>query len=133
MLDEIGRYYEGFLAEHWRELTSIKKLLEALRDCEGAPSSWGERVQGGERTPAALRRVEIMDALDRCYPPLVEVVKVFEAQREKKKAAYCHALIDGLSGAAAIKSRGIGAQKHREYRQWLTRDMLRIEKRHGIR
>lgn len=109
----------------------IKKLLEALRACDGASSpSYRERIQGGERTPTALRRLEIMDALDRCYPPLVEVVKVFEAQREKKKVAYCAALIDGVTD---MKSRGLGAGKHREYRQWLTREMLRIERKHGIR
>lgn len=130
-MDEIGIFFEGFIADHWKELTRIKAILEGLRRCEGASSPFcREKVQGGESTPVALRRVELLDALDRCYPPLVDLVRVFEAQTDKKRIAYCHALIDGVTD---MKSRGIGAAKHRECRSWLTREMLRIEKRHGIR
>ena len=132
-MDEIGRFFESVLAGLGPELSRVKKLLEQLRECDGIGSSpWGERVQGGEHTPAAERRLEILERLKWFSPMDIEIVRLFESQREKKKAAYCLALLDGLSGDA-VRSRGIGAGKQRELRAWLSREMMKIERRHGVK
>lgn len=132
-MDEIGRYYESFLASQSRELRFIDKIVNMLEGCTGITSpSYREKVQGGDSTPAAQRRIELQDVLGRCYPVFVSVVNLFRRQTDKKRLVYCHAIMDGLTGPD-MKSRGIGAGKRRECMQWLTREMAVIEKMHGVR
>ncbi len=132
-MDEImGRFMEATFACMGEELLRIKKLLEALRACDGVSSpSWGDRVQGGEHAPTAERRMEIQDCLNACLPMGIAVVRLFAAQREKKTAAYCYAIMDGLYGEEQMKTRGIGADRLRQLRRWLYREVSRIQKKYG--
>jgi hypothetical protein len=114
-------------------LRDIKRLLDLIQSCEGASSpSYSERVQGGERTPTALRRLELQDVLDRHSVILVDVVKLFVSQRDKKRVAYVCAIMDGAITPKDWKTRRIKDSDLEALRIWLSREMDKIQARHGV-
>jgi len=112
-----GRFLESLLIDSRQELLRIKRLLAALEGCTGITApSYRERVQGGDSTPAAQRRLELKDALDRCSPTLIEIVRTFDLQTDKKKIVYIHCILDGVEDMA---SRGITPAQRKALRAWL--------------
>ena len=127
-----ARFTEEFLSEEHAELTRIRELLISLRECDwiGAPSLH-EWVQGGSFTPVAERRVELLEELKWHYAPFVAIVKIFEAQTDRKRVSYYLGILDGLHGDALLR-RGIGREHLRECRRWLLREWEHIERVHGM-
>lgn len=128
-----ARFIEELLAvEHGAELTRIRELLVSLSECDwiSAPSLH-ERVQGGSFTPVAERRVELLEALEWHYAPFISLVKVCEAQTDRKRVSYYLGILDGLHGDALLR-RGIGRTGLRECRRWFLRVWESIERVHGI-
>ncbi len=125
-MEYTGRFLESLLIDSRQELLRIKRLLAALEGCTGISSpSYREKVQGGDSTPAALRYTEIIDALDRCSPVLIEIVKTFDRQTDKKKTVYTRCILDGESD---MSSRGITPAQRKALRVWLAGIVEKVEK-----
>lgn len=117
----IGRIVESVVVGEAHNIREIMKLLNGL-DMLASPASPcldDDRVQGGERTPAALRRVEIEEKIARHNPWVVQVACAFRNVRDRKLTAYVYSLLEGLEGAAIMKRAQIGKAQRRKYQGFL--------------
>ena len=97
------------------------RLLESLDELQGHSSpSWSERVQGGDKIPAAVRRSELLGELEAMPPRLVKIAERLRGYPEKSvKGRYVRALLRGCSGEALRKTAGLSYRKMGECRRWL--------------
>lgn len=97
-------------------------LLEALDGLSGhAAAQWGDtKTQGGDKTPAAVRRVELLDELKAMPPRLVKIAYLLRGYPVKStKGRYIQGILSGHSGEALRKVTGLSHKKMEGCRRWL--------------
>ena len=105
------------------------QLLARLDELNGCSSPLGEaRVQGGEYTPQAVARAELLERLGHFPPVLVGVARAFRVVSHEK-AGYTLGILDGLHGEELRKRARLSRKKHGECRLWLLRIMEPLMKR----
>jgi len=111
---------EWNIANAGRSIAEAISILDRLDSITGynSPSS-RERVQGGENTPAAVARAEMLDRLRWKFSPIER--KIAEAFRESTgyRELYALGILDGLSGEALRKRARMPQAKFKACRQWL--------------
>ncbi len=117
--------YMVFIEEIVRvEAESIKRAIRLLKARERtenliSPSLAADRVQGGERTPQALRLLEIDDCLKGCSDRLVKIARAFLGLDNLKAQAYIWGLLDGLPWESIRKRGRIKEEDRQKFQQWL--------------
>ena len=97
------------------------RLLESLDELQGHSSpSWSERVQGGDKIPAAVRRSELLGELEAMPPRLVKIAERLRGYPEKSTRGRCiQGILSAHSGEALRKATGLSRKKMEENRRWL--------------
>jgi hypothetical protein len=96
-------------------------LLESLDGIQAhAAASWGERVQGGDKIPAAVRRSELLGELEAMPPKLVKIAERLRGYPVgTARGKYIQGILSGHSGEALRKATGLSRRRMEENRRWL--------------
>ena len=102
-------------------LRRCTRLLEALDTLPiHAAASWGERVQGGDKIPAAVRRSELLGELEAMPPKLVKIAERLRGYPVgTARGKYIQGILSGHSGEALRKATGLSRRRMEENRRWL--------------
>lgn len=97
-------------------------LLAALDGIQGhAAAQWGDtKTQGGTKTAAAERLVELKDELRMMPPRLVKVACLLRGYPvQSARGRYIQGILSGHSGEALRKAAGLSHRKMEDCRRWL--------------
>lgn len=119
----LGRIVEAIVRGERRNLRKLINLLDNRDMLESfpAPCLYDVHVQGGERTPAAIRRAEIGEKIAQYDSQIVRVADTFRNVSDAKLTAYVYALLDGLEEDELVKRARLGKSTRKRYQRWLVK------------
>lgn len=119
----IGTYPEEAALAHLAPgLRRCIHLLGQLDSLGGhTVAAWGvERVLGGDRTPQAERRAELLEALAGMPPKLVKIAEKLRSYRsDSARGRYIAGLLRGQSGSDLQQAAKLSCGAMEENRRWL--------------
>lgn len=98
----------------------VIRLLEALDSLSGHTTANLDRVSGGSPVPAAERRLELIEALEKCPPRLRNIADALRGQPSgSARGRYVDGLLQGLSGRELMRRARLSKKSMAENRAWL--------------